>query len=208
MDFVFFCFLITFTTFSYSSFVLFSYTIIDLPVNSFMSIVFDLIMVLPTKELWVNFFTSIPIPPTQSSEYTNANHITEDNLHEFQQSHLQVGITALGNLKNILRKTKNLQPLVPVTTQSTPDSTDNVPSASFMKRSAAKLPQLNAGKTHPQFWKFKTDWHVFKYITNILDSKIHAQLYSCCDYDVQKSLANTITDFFTLTEDQLLTTIE
>ena len=166
-----------------------------------MSIVFDLIMVLPTKELWVNFFTSIPIPPTQSSEYTNANHITEDNLHEFQQSHLQVGITALGNLKNILRKTKNLQPLVPVTTQSTPDSTDNVPSASFMKTSAAKLPQLNAGKTHPQFWKFKTDWHVFKCITNIIDNQIHAQLYSCCDYDVQKSLANTITDFFTLTED-------
>ena len=50
-----------------------------------------------------------------------------------------------------------------------------------MKTPAAKLPQLNTDMTHAQSQKFKTDWHVFKCITNIPDNQIHAQLYSCCD---------------------------
>ena len=62
--------------------------------------------------------------------------------------------------------------------------------------------------THPQFWKFNTDWLVFNCITNISDNQIHAQLYSCCDDHIQNYLVNTITDFSTLTEGQLLTALE
>ena len=36
----------------------------------------------------------------------------------------------------------------------------------------------------------------------------HAQLYSCCDENVQNSIVNTITDIFLVTEEVLLTTIE
>ena len=61
--------------------------------------------------------------------------------------------------------------------------------------------------THPQFCKFKTDWNVFKRITNIPDNQIHAviqQLWWFCP----NSLVNSVTDFFTLTEAQLLSTLK
>ena len=114
-----------------------------------------------------------------------------------------------GGIKNILKKTRHLQPPVP-TTKSPIDSTDNDPSVSFMKTPAAKLPQLNANMTNPQFRKFKTqtNWLVFKRITNIPDNQIHAQLYSCCGDHVQNCFVNTIIAFFTITDDQLLTTLE
>ena len=35
-----------------------------------------------------------------------------------------------------------------------------------MKTAAAKLPQLTAEMTRPQFYKFKTHWNVYKHITN------------------------------------------
>ena len=40
------------------------------------------------------------------------------------------------------------------------------------------------------------------------ESQIHAHLYNSCDDYVQTSLVNTAADFFTLSEDQLLTTLE
>ena len=36
-----------------------------------------------------------------------------------------------------------------------------------MKTTAAKLPQLTAEMTKPQFHKFKTDWHVYKHIHSV-----------------------------------------
>ena len=44
-------------------------------------------MALQTKEQWVHFFTSIAMPPTQSSDFADifiVNHTTEDILPEFQ----------------------------------------------------------------------------------------------------------------------------
>ena len=167
-------------------------------------------MALRTKEQWVNFFTSLHIPADQSSKYADIfldNRITEDNLPEFLQSDLrELGFTALGDIKNILKHTRLLQQ--PSNISTTPDSTQHTTSQLFMKTPAAKLPQLNADMTHPQFRKFTTDWNVFKRITNIPETQLHAQLYSCCDDYVQNSLVNTITDFFSLTEDQLLSSLE
>ena len=77
-----------------------------------------------------------------------------------------------------------------------------------MKIPAARPPQLTAEMTHPQFRKFKTDWDVFKKITNLPETQIHAQLYSSCDEHVQNSLVNSVTDFFTLSEADLLKKLE
>ena len=74
-----------------------------------------------------------------------------------------------------------------------------------MKTPAAKLPQVTAKMTRPQFCKFKTDWDVCKYITNLPISQLHAHLYNSCDDYVQTSLANSTSYFMTLSEDQLLT---
>ena len=167
-------------------------------------------MALRSKEQWVQFFTSIQIPADQASEYASIfveNRITEENLPEFQQIDLQeLGITAFGDIKNILKRTRALH--TSSTPQSTPDSTNTPNPSIFMKTPAAKLPQLCADMTHPQFRKFRMDWSVFKKITNIPDNQIHAHIYSSCDDTVQNSLVNTVTDFFTLTEDQLLPTLK
>ena len=50
--------------------------------------------------------------------------------------------------------------------------------------------------TLPQFRKFRMDW------------QINAQLYSCCNAHVQNSIVNTVSDFFTLSEGDLLNAIE
>ena len=77
-----------------------------------------------------------------------------------------------------------------------------------MKKPAAKLPQLMADMTHPQFRKFCTDWDVYKRITNIPETQIHTQLYHTCDDNVQNSLVNTVPDFFAITEKELLSILE
>ena len=60
----------------------------------------------------------------------------------------------------------------------------------------------------PQFCKFRTNWNVFKRITNLPDNQIHAQLYNACGETVQNNLVNTTTNFFFLTEHDLLNTLE
>ena len=97
-------------------------------------------MVLWDKEQWVQFFTSIHIPADQSSSYADIfieNHITEENLPEFQEINLQeLGLTAFGDIKNILKYTRSLRKSA--TPLPTPDSTHThqLPST-FMKTPAA-----------------------------------------------------------------------
>ena len=62
--------------------------------------------------------------------------------------------------------------------------------------------------TSPQFRKFRMDWNVFKHITNITGQQINAQLSSSCDAQVQNSIVNTVSDFFTLSDGDLLNGIE
>ena len=62
--------------------------------------------------------------------------------------------------------------------------------------------------TSPQFRKFKMDWDVFKRITNLPESQIHAQLYNACSESVQNSLMHTESDFFSLTEEKMIEILE
>ena len=61
----------------------------------------------------------------------------------------------------------------------------------FMKAPTAKLAQLNEDMTLPQFRRLKMDWDVFKRITNLQESQIHAQLYNTYSESVQNRLVNT-----------------
>ena len=76
-----------------------------------------------------------------------------------------------------------------------------------MKTQAAKLPQLTAKMTRLQFHIFKTDWDVYKHITNLLNSQLHAHLYNSCDDYVQTSLVNSASNFMTYQKINYLYTI-
>ena len=62
--------------------------------------------------------------------------------------------------------------------------------------------------THPQFHKFRIDWEVFKTITAISMDQIPSQLYSSCDESVQNSIINTVKNFFSLSEADIMKEIE
>ena len=51
-------------------------------------------------------------------------------------------------------------------------------------------------------------WDVIKRITNLPENQIHAQLYNACSESVQNSLVNTESDFFCLTEQKMIETLE
>ena len=165
-------------------------------------------MVLHSKEQWTNFFIIIQIPVDIAETYAETfinNCITETNFIEFTKEDLQeIGVTTLGDIKAIIRHQQH----PPALSTSSSSIATATASPTFMKMPAAKLPQLTAEMTKPQFCKFKTDWQVYKHITNLPESQIHAHLYNSCDDYVQTSLVNSAANFFTLPEDQLLTTLE
>ena len=62
--------------------------------------------------------------------------------------------------------------------------------------------------TNPQFRKFIVDWGVYKTIGNIPNNQITIQLYNLCDKTVHNSIINTNSNFTSLTEKEMLDTIE
>ena len=89
------------------------------------------------------------------------------------------------------------RPTATNTTTPTTQPSEHMPSTIFMKAPAAKPPQIQTEITHPQFRKFRMDWNIFKQITNIPPSQIHAQLYGSCTDTVPTSLVNTVTNYLT-----------
>ena len=156
-----------------------------------------------TKGQWETFFHEANIPEDEAKQYSeifHTNRMTFNVLHELTKEDLSdLCIIVLGDMKNILRNTK-------ASSASSQNQTGS--SNIFMKAPAAKLPQLNEDMTLPQFRKFKMDWDVFKRITNLPESQIHAQLYNACSESFQNSLVNTESDFFSLTEEKMIETLE
>ena len=156
-----------------------------------------------TKGQRETFLHEVNIPEdeaTQYSEIFHTNRMTFNALHELtKEDSSALGITVLGDIKNILWKAK-----------ASPTSSLNQAGSAkiFMKAPAAKLPQLNEDMTLPQFRKFKMDWDVFKRITNLPENQIHSQLYNACSESVQNSPVNTESDFFSLTEEKMIETLE
>jgi hypothetical protein len=162
-------------------------------------------MALQDRNYWETFLRNAGIPNNEATTYATTfvtNRITNENIGDLTKEDLtDLGITIIGDIKNIMRHSQ--QHRVPI-----PATEPEIPSASYMKTPAAKLPELSADMTHPQFRKFQMDWSVFKRITNIPTHQIHTQLYNSCDEHVLNSLVTSTTDFFALTEDQLLTILE
>ena len=79
-----------------------------------------------------------------------------------------------------------IHPSIPPTNiTTTPSATKSTP-----VNPSHVLPEM----THPQFWKFKIDWDVFKLITIIPPHQIAAQLYNLCVDTVQNTLISTVSD--------------
>ena len=154
-------------------------------------------MALRSKDDWVTLFTTNGIPQEEATSYANifvANRISDTTLSELTKADLiDLDITVLGDIKTILRLSQPVQ----AAAVAADTSSDHIPSQ-FMKIPAAQPPRVLPDMTHPQFRKFRTDWNVFKKITNLPDSQIHAQLYNSCDASVQNSLVNSVTNFFYL----------
>ena len=164
-------------------------------------------MALHSKDDWVTLFTTNGIPLEEVITYANifvANCIPNTTLTELTKTDLtDLGITVLGDIKTI----PWLSPLIQATAVPADASSDQT-HPQFMKIPAAQPPQILPDMTNPQFRKFHTDWNVFKKITNLPDSQIHAQLYNSCDESVQNSLVNSVTNFFDLHENDLLHQLE
>ena len=127
--------------------------------------------------------------------------MTEELLSEITKDTLrELGIPVLGDILAILRHAKKYLP--PAEQMPKADCTSTV------KPPSAKLPQLTSDMMLPQSRKFLIDWNVFKRITNISETQIHAQLYSCCDDIIQDTIVNTVPDIFSVSEANLLGIIE
>ena len=163
-------------------------------------------MALRSKESWTNFIIAAGIPPEESATYATAfvdNRLTESSLPELSKEYLKdLGITIIGDIITIL---KHIQTHLQTSNSSTTNST--LPRETVVK-SNIPPPQLHADMTHPQFRKFKIDWDVYKKISNVPVSNLPAQLYHICDDTLQNSIVNTIPNFFTSTEADILDILE
>ena len=62
--------------------------------------------------------------------------------------------------------------------------------------------------THPEWRKFRVDWDVFAKLTNLPTNQIAPLLYHACSEDVQGAIINTSPNFFELSQDKLMETLE
>ena len=137
-----------------------------------------------------------------------ANPITEAVLVETTATELsQLGIKVFGDIKTILHNAQSTTTDPRTSTTRNPANTTSNDSVSkSMKTPAAKPPTILADMMQPQFCKFCTDCTIFRWITNLLENQLYAQLYNACDDTIQKTFVNTVPDFFALTEENFLHT--
>lgn len=172
-------------------------------------------MALRAKTDWRDFFYKAGIPEKESDEYADtfvANRITELGLSELNSDFLkELGITVIGDILSITRQCQQLT--VASRPSSSQQSATSPPTGSphilpSTKAPTAQLPHITAQMTLPQFRKLRTDWQVFKQITQLTGTLLNAQLYSSCDESVQNSILNTNSEFLELPEMEFLKLIE
>ena len=138
------------------------------------------------------------IPETHSDKYAQTfakESMSIDAATELDREVLDaLGVKIIGHLLSILRHARKVdaKPTKPPTVNT----------------AAPKPPQLAADLTRPQFRKFRIDWDVYKKMSGIQKDYIAAQIYSLCDVNVQNSIINTSTNFFSLEEKAILDTLE
>ena len=118
--------------------------------------------------------------------------LTPDNLLVMDRDMLkEIGVTTMGDALTILQLGKKAQ-------SSGDGDAKPKPSRNYACKMTVKMPTLHADMTSQQFRKFVVDWTVFRQITELPDDRVHAQLYSCADDDVQCALISTYPNFANL----------
>ena len=160
------------------------------------------------ESAWTIFFTDAGIPLPEAEMYAKTfieNRLTEVGLVDLSSEHLtSLNITVLGDRLAILRHGKSFSQLVSPTMQNALVETHAFKPAA----ATAKLPPVTSDMTHPQFRKFLIDWGVYKKMISLPVIHVPTHLYSACDSEVQNSLINSESDFFNLSENEMLTVIE
>ena len=163
---------------------------------------------LKDEPTWTKFLTDAGIPDTEAATYATTfvkNRITERNMSELTAQQLDaLQISVLGDVNTIMKISRTPQ------SNTTPSAaTSETDTMSYRPpTTAAKLPEITSEMTHAQFRKVETDWNVYKNLTRLPNSQIGSLLYSACDESVQTSLINSKVQFFTLSEKDMLKTIE
>ena len=67
----------------------------------------------------------------------------------------------------------------------------------------AEPPTLHSNTTHAEFGKFKVDWGVYKQLL-LPPTQIASSLYNPCQDSVQNAVVNTVQNFLTLAEADIL----
>ena len=84
-----------------------------------------------------------------------------------------------------------------------------MPKAPTPKLPAPKLPSIDISMTSQQWRKFINDWTVFKEITQLSGpEKSNSYLYDCCSSEVQSAILNTIPEWSTETNENLIEKIK
>ena len=104
---------------------------------------------------WQELLTKMGIPADSARTYAKTfveESITKDSLTMIDWEILkELGVTTMGHALAILELAKE-QPLI---------------SDSYTKAPAVKLPQLHSRMTSQQIWKFRINWKVFVWMTNM-----------------------------------------
>ena len=159
-------------------------------------------MALRTEPQWKTFLLDAGIPDAEATTYAKKfvdNRITELSIPEMTKEILQeLEIAVLGDRMAILAHSKTFgTTLAPAAAQHAYRASSNV-----------DPPSIVGDMTHPQFRKVRTDWVVYKKLCNFPPDLTGSQLYNACDASVQTSVINATTDFFSLSEDDMLDAIE
>ena len=155
------------------------------------SAVFDL-------KAWEAFLRTTGIPRDEIKPYAGKlmEHRIRNPLDLDKDTMKEVGITVIGDIKAILN-TRETQGEQEKTTKPKTNYTPKI-----------EPPRIKSEMTNSEFRKFKTDWEVYKTITELQPNQTAPQLYTACDPDVQTSIINTSKEFLQLDEATNMKTLE
>ncbi len=154
---------------------------------------------------WKKLFVEAGIEEEDAAKYAGmfvAEKLTRGAINQLDRGLLkEIGISTIGHCLAIL----NINRIQPETVVQ-----DQVQPTGYMraKPPPAKPPHLGIDITQQQFRKFSIDWKVFVDITSLPENHYHAQLYSCCDDQLQTTIINTYPDFFNEPMEDLLVKLE
>ena len=160
-----------------------------------------------TKDAWENFFKDSGIPQEDAKKYAQKFHDNRITCPEDIDKEVlkQLKIDIVGDQIAIMKKIKSMK------TTSEREHQPNYyekPNSNTSFKTQVNLPRIESEMTNAGFRKLKTDWEVYKSIVQIPESQIISQIYTACDSSLQSTIINTIPEFLTLKESELLQKIE